>query len=226
MDRVAIYIRNLEEALNSLILRDQAYKYIVDLAQAYLKDSKYYYSIGDRETALATVSYAEGLLDALKLIGIADFVWKKPSEIKNNKVVMVAGTFEILHPGHLLYLREAWKLGYVTAVVSSDENAERTKKRKIIIPQQQRAEILSSIYYVHKTVEGKPGNIFDIFYEVKPDIVLLGPNQNISEDVVKQEAKKRGVDVEIIRLPELYKCELCSTTKIIEKIIASFSQCR
>ncbi|MEM4793520.1 MAG: DUF357 domain-containing protein, partial [Pyrobaculum sp.] len=34
MDRVAIYIKNLEEALNSLILKDPAYGHIVDLAKA------------------------------------------------------------------------------------------------------------------------------------------------------------------------------------------------
>jgi FAD synthetase len=229
VDRVAVYIKNLEEALESLVLKDSAYRHIVELASAYLKDSKYYYSIGDKETALATVSYAEGLLDALKMIGVAAFVWKRPSEIKNTRTVMVAGTFEILHPGHLAYLREAWRLGYVVAVVSSDENAERNKKRKIVIPQRQRAEVLSSLYYVHRVVPGRSGNIFDIFEEVKPDVVLIGPNQNVSEDVVRAEAKKRGVDTEVIRLPGLKQCELCSTTKIIEKIVATFcgdaSQC-
>ncbi len=223
VDRVALYIKNLEEALDSLVLRDGSYKHIVDLAKAYLKDSKYYYSTGDRETALATVSYAEGLLDALKLMGVADFKWKKPSEIKNVKRVMVAGTFEIIHPGHLEYLKKAWNMGYVIAVVSSDENAERAKKRKIIIPQQQRAEVLASLYYVHDVVLGRPGNIFDIFHSVKPDIVLLGPNQGVSESVVREEAKKRGVEVEVIRLENLKNCELCSTTKIIEKILSTFN---
>ncbi|MCY0891425.1 MULTISPECIES: DUF357 domain-containing protein [Pyrobaculum] len=222
MDRVAIYIKNLEEALGSLTLKDQSYRHVVDLARAYLKDAKYYFSIGDRETALATVSYAEGLLDALKLIGVADFTWKKPSEIKNAKTVMVAGTFEILHPGHLAYLKKAWEMGYVIAVVSSDENAERTKKRKLVIPQQQRAEVLSSLYYVHRVVLGSPGDIFDIFNTVRPDVVLLGPNQNVKEEVVKREAKKRGVDVNVIRLEELRQCELCSTTRIIEKILSTF----
>lgn len=226
MDRVALYIRNLEEALNSLVLKDGAYKHIVELARAYLRDSKYYYSVGDRETALATVSYAEGLLDALKHMGVAEFVWRQPSEIKNAKTVMVAGTFEILHPGHLAYLREAWRRGYVTAVVSADENAERVKGRRIVIPQRQRAEVLSSLYFVHKVVHGRPGDIFDIFYEVKPDVVLLGPNQSVSEDVVKAQAKRRGVDVEVYRLPRLESCELCSTTKIIERILSTFSGCR
>ncbi|MEM4652015.1 MAG: DUF357 domain-containing protein, partial [Pyrobaculum sp.] len=218
MDRVAVYIKNLEEALEGLVLKDPAYKHIVELASAYLKDSKHYYSIGDRETALAAVSYAEGLLDALKMIGAATFVWKRPSEVKNTKTVMVAGTFEILHPGHLAYLREAWRLGYVVAVVSSDENAERNKRRKIVIPQQQRSEVLSSLYYVHKVVPGRPGNIFDIFEEVKPDVILLGPNQNVPEDVVKTEARKRGVNPEVLRMPALKQCELCSTTKILERV--------
>ncbi|MEM1597222.1 MAG: DUF357 domain-containing protein [Pyrobaculum sp.] len=224
MDRVALYIRNLEEALNSLVLKDPAYRKVVELAQAYLKDSKYYYSAGDRETALATVSYAEGLLDALKIMGVADFVWRKPSEIKNDKVVMVAGTFEILHPGHLAYLREAWRLGYVVAVVSSDHNAERIKGRRLVIPQSQRAEVLSSLYYVHKVVPGKPGDIFDILNEVRPDVVLLGPNQHVSEDVVRKEAEKRGLALEVRRLAELRQCELCSTSKIIERILKIHAQ--
>ena len=222
MDRVATYIKNLEEALEGLVLKDPAYKHVVELAQAYLKDAKYYYSVGDRETALATVSYAEGLLDALKMVGVADFAWKKPSEIKNTKTVMVAGTFEILHPGHLAYLKEAWKLGYVVAVVSSDENAERNKRRRIIVPQQQRAEVLSSLYYVHRVVPGRPGNIFDIFEELKPDVILLGPNQNVPEDVVRTEAKKRGVNAEVLRMTAPKQCELCSTTKILERVVATF----
>jgi FAD synthetase len=223
VDRVAVYIKNLEEALESLVLKDPAYRNLVDLARAYLKDSKYYYSRGDRETALATVSYAEGLLDALRLMGVADFVWKRPSEIKNTKTVMVAGTFEILHPGHLSYLKKAWELGYVVAVVSSDENAEKIKRRKIVVPQQQRAEVLSSLYYVHEVVLGQPGDIFDVFHVVKPDVVLLGPNQHVSEKVVREEARKRGVEVEVMRVDELRQCELCSTTRIIEKIISTFT---
>lgn len=168
------------------------------------------------------MSYAEGLLDALKMAGVADFVWKKPSEIKNTKTVMVTGTFEILHPGHLAYLKEAWRLGYVVAVVSSDENAERNKRRKMVIPQPQRSEVLSSLYYVHKVVPGKPGNIFDIFEEVKPDVILLGPNQNVPEDVVKAEARRRGVNAEVLRMTALKQCELCSTTKILERVVATF----
>lgn len=224
MDRVAVYIKNLEEALETLVLKDPSYRHIVDLAKAYLKDSKYYYAAGDRDTALATVSYAEGLLDALRLAGVADFTWRKPSEIKNTKKVMVAGTFEILHPGHIAYLKEAWKMGYVTAVVSSDENAEKLKRRKIVVPQRQRAEVLKSVYYVHEVVYGSPGDIFNILDTVKPDVVLLGPNQSIPPETVKTEAKKRGLSTEVIRAGEYVQCELCSTTKIIEKILSNFSQ--
>jgi FAD synthetase len=226
MDRAAVYIRNLEGALNTLVLRDRACKHVVDLARAYLKDSKYYYSVGDIETAIATASYAEGLLDALRLIGAASFEWRRPSEVKNARSVMVAGTFEILHPGHLAYLREAWRLGYVTAVVSSDENAARFKGRKIAIPQSQRAEVLSSVYYVHRVVMGGPGNIFDVLELVRPDVILLGPDQRVSEDEVRREARGRGLEVEVIRMREIKSCGLCSTTKVIEKILAEFSGCR
>jgi len=47
---------------------------LLDHAERYLSDAVYY--AGDRKaTALASVSYAEGVLDALKLLGLVDFEW-------------------------------------------------------------------------------------------------------------------------------------------------------
>ncbi len=47
---------------------------LLDHAERYLSDAMYY--AGDRKaTALASVSYAEGVLDALKLLSLVDFEW-------------------------------------------------------------------------------------------------------------------------------------------------------
>ncbi len=44
-------------------------------AADYLEDAKYYKTQGKLETSLTSVAYCEGLLDALRLIGVVTFVW-------------------------------------------------------------------------------------------------------------------------------------------------------
>ena len=48
---------------------------VVDEAKRYLQDAKFYLNKKRFETSLASVAYCEGLLDALRLLGLADFTW-------------------------------------------------------------------------------------------------------------------------------------------------------
>jgi len=48
---------------------------IVDEAKRYLEDAKYYLKKGKLETSLASVAYSEGLLDALRMLGLVKFEW-------------------------------------------------------------------------------------------------------------------------------------------------------
>ena len=48
---------------------------IVDEAKRYLEDAKYYLKKGKPETSLASVAYSEGLLDALRMLGLVEFEW-------------------------------------------------------------------------------------------------------------------------------------------------------
>jgi FAD synthetase len=50
-------------------------KEIIETAQSYLEDAKYYREKKRLETSLASVSYCEGLLDALRLLGVVEFSW-------------------------------------------------------------------------------------------------------------------------------------------------------
>ena len=49
---------------------------VVETAKRYLEDAKYYQKRNRLETSLASVAYCEGLLDALRLLGIAEFSWR------------------------------------------------------------------------------------------------------------------------------------------------------
>ncbi|WP_341794142.1 MULTISPECIES: adenylyltransferase/cytidyltransferase family protein [unclassified Rickettsia] len=67
----------------------------------------------------------------------------------NSKIVLVGGCFDVLHYGHLEFLRKAKKQGkYLIVALEPDETIIKYKKRKPIHTQLQRAKILSSLTFV------------------------------------------------------------------------------
>jgi FAD synthetase len=76
------YVRNSEKALNEIKFRQEQQSLevskvseVVDYAKRYLSDAKYYGEKQQYETALASVAYCEGILDALRLLGLVEFAW-------------------------------------------------------------------------------------------------------------------------------------------------------
>ena len=222
--RVRLYISNVEQALESIKekVHEDKVKRVVELVEAYLNDSKYFMEKGDIFTALATIAYAEGLLDALRWLNLLSFNWKSISELYERPRIVVAGSFEILHAGHIHLLKKAYELGRVYVILARDKNIEKFKKRKPIVPEEQREYVLSAIRYVFKVVKGDEEDLLKPIQEIKPDIILLGPDQWASEEWLFNELAKRGLKPQIIRLGEKVKCELCSTTSIACKILESF----
>jgi hypothetical protein len=55
----------------------------VEYVRAYLEDAKYYKAQKRFETSLTSVAYCDGLLDALKLLGLVKFEW--PAKQENEK---------------------------------------------------------------------------------------------------------------------------------------------
>lgn len=79
---VSKYIRNTERVLAEIkVVQDltrvdeEKVERVVDHAKRYLEDAKYYEERKEFETSLASVAYCEGLLDALRLLGGAEFSW-------------------------------------------------------------------------------------------------------------------------------------------------------
>jgi len=78
------YIRNTERVLKELklaqdvvVIDEEKIKGIIESAKHYLDDSKYYEKANKLETSLASVAYSEGLLDALRLLGVVEFTWPR-----------------------------------------------------------------------------------------------------------------------------------------------------
>ena len=53
---------------------------VLSYATDYLEDAKYYKAKGKLETSLTSIAYCEGLLDALRLLGVVRFEWPTSQE--------------------------------------------------------------------------------------------------------------------------------------------------
>jgi FAD synthetase len=83
------YIRNSEKVFAEVKIRQnektpsrEQVAEVIEYAKRYLSDAKYYGEKQQYETALVSVAYCEGLLDALKLLKLVDFTWLEAKEKK------------------------------------------------------------------------------------------------------------------------------------------------
>lgn len=81
-ERTGRYLGKAEAVLRNIALRDlptslsrEDVERVTAQAINYTEDTKHFLDAGDAETALASISYSEGLLDALRLLGVAGFTW-------------------------------------------------------------------------------------------------------------------------------------------------------
>ena len=148
---------------------------------------------------------------------------------KIKKKVLIAGTFDILHPGHIFFIKEASKLGEVYVIVSTDKNARRFKEAPPIVPENQRLEVVQNLKNVKKARLGRADNdTLKTVEEIQPDIVLLGPDQKYNLDTLKKGLLEKGLNhIEVKRLESYYsKFDLHSSSLIKKKIIEEFKDLR
>lgn len=132
--------------------------------------------------------------------------------------VLATGTFEILHPGHLTYLRCAKALGdELIVIVARDKMIKH--KREPTISEQQRLEMVQSLSIVDRAILGSERDIFEPLYGIKPDIIALGYDQCFDADELSRQLHKRGLEAKVVRIEESNPGKLCGCSNIIEKIM-------
>ena len=137
--------------------------------------------------------------------------------------VMATGTFDLLHMGHIYYLKEAKKLGDTLSVVVARDSTVRKLKHEPVNPEEIRLDLIKEVKVVDEAYLGYEDDMYAIVEEIKPDIIALGYDQIHDEDTIKSELKKRKLTAKIVRLSE-YKCgsDLDGTRRIIQKIISAY----
>jgi FAD synthetase len=131
----------------------------------------------------------------------------------------VAGVFDLIHPGHLAFLNWAReRVDALVVVVARDPNSQHRKGRKPIQGESDRLSLVSELKPVDVAFMGDQDDIYSPVLRVRPDLILLGKDQDIDGRRIKADLKKRDLDVKIIRSRVWDSGELSKTTRIFGRI--------
>jgi len=135
---------------------------------------------------------------------------------EGKKVIFTNGCFDILHIGHIRYLKEAKKLGDILVIaINSDKSVRKIKPLRPINPQNERAEVLSSLEMVDFVTFFDEETPYNLIKFLEPDVLVKGGDWAV-KNIVGAELVK-----EVYSLPYIKDI---STTGIIERILKKYSK--
>lgn len=137
------------------------------------------------------------------------------------KKVMVFGTFDIIHMGHLHMFKKAKEYGdYLVVSLARDKNVEKIKGIGSFYAEKERKEFLENLKIVDEVILGHLSNPYKNIESVKPDFIALGYDQKIFVDELADKISEFGLNTQIVKLPAYRKLKYKSKyiKKYIEKI--------
>jgi len=140
------------------------------------------------------------------------------------KRVLAAGKFDILHLGHLAYLKQARELagedGELIVVIALDKTIERERGAPPVFPQEQRRRLVEALAIVDQAIIGlDTEDHMEIVIQIKPDVIALGYDQRTNLEYLQQRITELGLRTNIIRLEKIVADGLNSSTLIRKRII-------
>ena len=130
-------------------------------------------------------------------------------------MVFTNGCFDLLHPGHVSYLRAARALGDALIIgLNSDISISKLKgPSRPIVPEFDRATVLEALESVDAVVVFDEDTPVRLLREVKPAVYVKGGDYRVEDLPEAEVAAEIGAEVKILPFETGY-----STTALIEKI--------
>jgi len=170
----------------------------------------------------ASVNRAELLVavahdDRLKLFNADELrILVEAAKARGERVVMTNGCFDILHAGHVQYLREAKALGdRLIVAVNSDDSVRRLKgETRPLNTLENRMQVLAGLESVDWVVSFSEDTPTALIESILPDVLVKAGDYQVKDIAGHEAVLASGGRVEIA----LFKPG-CSTTGLVEKII-------
>jgi FAD synthetase len=148
---------------------------------------------------------------------------------EKRKVVLASGVFDLLHLGHVRFLEEAKTAGGENAelivIIARDRTVEKRKGKKPIMPENQRRALVESLKVVDEAILGyEEFDIGRVIEKIKPEIIVVGYDQDGMEQMVKNYVKEKGLKIKVVKIGKFGEDELDSSSKIKKKIIEDFKR--
>jgi len=139
---------------------------------------------------------------------------------RGKKIVFTNGCYDLLHAGHVRFLKAAKKMGDVLVLaLNSDASVRRIKgKNRPITPQAERAELMAGLACVDIVTMFHEDDPYNIINDIKPNVLVKGGDWGLDKII--------GADVVrandgVVRNIKYLKGK--STTNIIKKVLESYS---
>lgn len=131
------------------------------------------------------------------------------------KVVFTNGCFDLLHPGHVRYLRAARALGDVLVVgVNSDASVRRLKgPERPLVDEGSRCEVLAALEMVDAVAIFGEDTPYELIRAVEPDVLVKGGDWKVDQIVGADVVRARGGRVRSLAFAPGY-----STSALVERI--------
>ncbi|MEK9152147.1 MAG: adenylyltransferase/cytidyltransferase family protein [Patescibacteria group bacterium] len=117
------------------------------------------------------------------------------------KTVLVFGVFDLLHPGHLAFLRAAKKKGdRLIVAVTPDARVRKEKGAAPFFNERERAAMVSAVRWVDRAVVGDRGKQWTLVRRLRPDVICLGYDQNAGHPKFLAQVASLSKKPKIIRI--------------------------
>lgn len=116
------------------------------------------------------------------------------------KKVFVSGVFDLLHSGHIAFLKEASHYGQVHVGLGSDNTVYELKGRKTINSEDERLYMLDALECVHEVSINKGNGILDFLEDVKslnPDVFIVNEDGHTHEK--EKLCSEMGIEYKVLR---------------------------
>src|SRR5580700_9930997 len=140
--------------------------------------------------------------------------WRRAGE----RIILANGNFDLLHVGHVRYLRGAKQFGGKLVVAINSDESVRTLKGtgRPIMPAEERAEIVAALADVDAVVIFPELDVRALIGEIRPDIQAKGTDYTENSVPERDTVAECGGRVEIVGDPKDH-----STSEIRSQITRS-----